>query len=1655
MAGFLDPASALFGAPDLLRSPQLALAASQAADPVSTGQMLAHTSAVVAQSKALEDSASEHGDGFVHQLFGGLGHAIHSVLHVAGEGLHQLAKPLGDVQHDYRYLRDVFSNHGFFAGAAETLAVTVAGGVAGYFGGAAAGAAAAEGVASLEQRLFFKDSADRTRDSSAVGYVRGISPGRDLAHLVGLGDTGHGLGKVVSGLGDATFDFVADPLIIGGKFQAARKSIQGLTGEKAFLRATAADRSNAYTRFVERWAPGRAIELGNPDRVDAARSAYGGYQRALKDIGPLDAGGVVSKYPELAGLAPELGVAKTADEVHEVFRQAAFDTEMNARLTGTALPSRSLLRAPFSAANERLKMLAGEQSVSDQRSLTGALLRPTPSNLKGAVARKVRTFSGYMPYAIDKGELDLSRTTFNPLDTSGLQGMLRVMRFSMGEKAARRWVHEFATAPNRSAKKAIYTEALTDMYKAGGLADDHALIQQVHTLVGGKVAGVATNEAYGHGRHLGAAVSEVTHGGGTDQLGLYAHQKGSFSFPDFFEFKNAIRDMNGFHKQYGKVDDFAAHYYTNGFFKPLALVTLGFGLRVGASELIPATFRYGAAAMLTNAVASAAAKREYRLMHGEDGHILAASAKLVGGMDRLVNSQADRDLALAIVIRNEGHLVKGVASTGENSLALPDDAIERAKATQWYLKQRKGRVAMQADTNSFQALTRDANQYQDYWVAALQRRSQEASGQLIAKDLLELRGAGMAEPDAIRVATERETARIRGDGPSVQQVTPAVPAVPGDEALPAAANLPPLFHGTSKAFAGDALGEKYVNGVSADNLLGPGFYTTDSPTTAAKYTAKGRKALGEGAQPTIYSVRHAKEAPRLLDMDEPLPNNILAHFKAVIDADPQLQDFIAASELDGLTGVDAYAKLRAALSEHSVENQIPKYEIDEILHGLNDSIADAGFDGLKHVGGQIFKQGFHGVRIFFHNQDVNLTRHRLGTPAQPEIRTVVPGQRVLGTERDPYVRERDVLARYTVQEPEEFATHRVDDMANHLTGDNGEFHTDLARMIGAGQKPTRQTLDEIAVEARPSAIVGHDLVPYVGQNLLQRGVQKGFKHLVDPVINHISREPIFFAAVKENYAALSKAVEKGMLTEEEALSRAMYRGSLDMLPQIHNTALRSQFSQLLRNYLPFYFAQEQAIKRTGYLISNHPAALEQYQLIEHGLTDPNFVHTDDQGNRHLMIPLAAGIGGHFLNGAAALGIPVVGGLPLSVSGDMASLKTVLPEIQQPGVTPIAGIALNKIAAIFPEYSPEVKGLVGERGFGRSFQDQLIPNAPLRNLVRGLQGDEADRSFGSAFATALAAASFHGKVPPPDASPAEQQAFLDQVKNNTRSMFFLKTILSAISPLSPTVSQEDPGLLDEFHTLVKDKGGYAAGVQEFIKRHGEKGISYTVAKSETTNGANIPYTNSAINFVNANAALITSGKTQLAAAALVPQEEGPGDIQTIHDEMLRMHLRAKRTPEDFRNALYVQHGNREFFADYAVHKQAIDSLDGNTDAQTAENAAWADHVASLQLANPVWAADFYSPVKAQRARQTLVQLEDLFATGNAPQGSQTDLVRGLLEDYRGHNLALASYGSDRTFGHQRQVERDAWDAYLDQRATEEPRLASVISGVFKQLGRAAT
>jgi hypothetical protein len=378
------------------------------------------------------------------------------------------------------------------------------------------------------------------------------------------------------------------------------------------------------------------------------------------------------------------------------------------------------------------------------------------------------------------------------------------------------------------------------------------------------------------------------------------------------------------------------------------------------------------------------------------------------------------------------------------------------------------------------------------------------------------------------------------------------------------------------------------------------------------------------------------------------------------------------------------------------------------------------------------------------------------------------------------------------------------------------------------------------------------------------------------------------------------------------------------------------------------------------------------------------------------------------------------------------------------------LAGNTLVSFFPQLARPVKGVIGSRGFGATAIDTLIPSAPARAWFKALNANEQDATFHSAMLSAMAAANYHNQLPGPNASPTERQEFIDRIKNNARSILVIKGLLGTISPLSPQLSQEDPGLRDEFYKLVKEKNDYPAALQEFLGAHGDNAISYTVARSEATiKGANMPYTDEAMNWMQANEGLLKSDRA-VGAAFLLPQNaSGAGDKQAIYDEVLKMHLRSRRTPQDFMDSIYVNAGNNGYYAAKDLHDQTIASAGDNAAWVKAENENWRSYVNDYKLANPIWADDFMSPEKRNIAVKAIDDLKALFANGQAPQDEQSKLVYDLMQDYAKHEETkniIRGYRTETTLTQ----ENDNWQAYLKQKSLDDPRLTTVINGVFRRL-----
>jgi hypothetical protein len=1469
--------------PDLARNPSLAFDVSNQKNPNGVADLVSHTAKTVAVTDAVNNHiANNDTQGFWSKL----GHG-------AITGLEMLGKPLQEIQKDYKFNHAVYTDHGFLQGFAVTLGI-IGGGIGGTFLGGPVGTVLGADLAATALRRLSTVSAikDNYKDSYAKSEDPNykVSPGRDFSNALAtavdtvgpdfavkaLKNTNTGVGKIVSGVGDLGFDVTADPVMMIGKFGQLMRGGKYLKLDKAAELQLRYPIMNAIPGVKDFLAARTGVALTS-EQMDAVYKGTGifnatarNYRAALTDISNSTAGEIIQKYPTLGtSAAGRLGKIDTPEGVHQFLKESLFFSEQEGTLAGQAmLPTRTLLKAKL-----------GDSQVIDYLRNDGSL-----------PGKVYKTFSGYMPYSVDPKTLELSTTKFRWNANDAATVVYRIARFGMGDSAAKEWAGKYAEAvavDNQALARSIKNQAIYHTLLAAGLPADNAIVSKAWEEVSKLGEPLVSSQIYGV-HPSGNTIGEYVTNGQRKVGAIFEHQATDmFNIPDFREIKTALHEAGLFTKAIGKADDFVSKRYTDKIFKPLALATAGFGLRVAAAEMIPTFARYGVINTAKAKIATTVAKSGYNLVKGEDEHIIAAALTSLGAGDGIAADVLEKgfpafkeakrrglnfaakmvpadqiDIATKLMMANDAHILAEAVSTGHGYDV--NNAYQASQAAHYYYQIQKN-SPLYRDLPEYTTYSPSDKHFVPRYVTTLNKASKDIAQRNISRDALQV--------------SQKLRAAVKEAG------APVSPAIVGEE-----------FH-TTKAY--QEFREALVN----------------------------------------------REYARMLDATK-------GTFK-----------------------------------------------------GYNEEMK-------------------------------TLTRWR-DSVASGDLRT--------------------------------FASDRVDATLGMLMGKDGTFHTDFARNIAEGRNTDINTVAEIAKskqQAMPRSVAGPMLQSYVeGTTGFEKLINIGFKKFIDPIVNNLSRETLYTLHVADAYARLAPRIGAGF-TEDQALRIAQTQAVQSMLPQIHNVALRSQFAQIARNFLPFYFAQEQALKRafnslkdTSIVNPVFSRSFRFYQLAEQSLNDPGFVQSDENGNKYIYLPVVGAFGEGLQSTLSYFGANIQSGLPITAKGSLISLKSVLPELQMPGVSPFVAVGGNLITNFFPAAKPIIDKGIGSISVDRGIADTIIPAAWAKTFLSAASswapggGIDLNRQMGNAIASALATAYYNGKVPGPDSNEFERQAFVDRIKNNARSILAIKIFLNLTSPLAPTVSQEDSGFRDEFWKLVKSKGNYADALQTFLNEHGDTAISYTVAKTySNVPGAKVPYIQPTIDFIKNNHQLfdIKNG-TSSGAFFLVPQD-GIQDqsSRTVYNELMAMHFRSQRTPEELLKQFYIAQGDQAMSEQIQQHletmKTAVDPF-----SRQQERTRWSGIVEQMKNFFPIWYKDYTSGGAATNAQTAYNQIVKILSSDQNPNDKQSKLVGDLVNKYQQHQQEMAQFQALNLQGFMVQQTKENWNEYLTQLSVDEPRLTTVINSVFMKLG----
>lgn len=708
----------LGGADDLSDSPSLLLSTAQASpDAVSAygnaqtaSQAANYNATVQAVKKNVHHASNNHWNvlGDVAHLFQD---PLGSLKQAGGEALQALSKPLESVQHEYRYIKDVYHHHGAVPALAEGL--RLAGGAA--VGVAAAGAVVASGgtlapvvgagIGAGASTLFphggdnaltgYKDSWDRSLTASG-------SPGRDFAGLLhfdpAISIAGH-KAHLLSGTFDAVFDIATDPTLKAGN---------------ALLAANRA-----------RYA------LKAPEDLAEAYAAAPKVQRAVDDIVATNSPSqLLERYPSLGPqLAQKLARANSKDDVFQAYADIF---TRDAYLSWEA-PKLSFIRGNMARPiKDRLAQLgidtrSSEQHVADIVSGAGlpavdasGNLVPGAADLQSAAGRSQTLQRGF--------ERAYRRiTTHLPLQTdiqTGKQSVSKIKvespesipvirdwaKFGNNTTVAKGIADAYAAAPTDLRWRIIRNLEIASFVKMGAAEDPELLKRLIQnadeemnrmrgfygTVPAEEAAGMREPYDDGFNVHVKTPSGDVI----SVPASIWTSQQGLKTLPDFREVRRGMDYMRRLRSpgviattlakgdaqkaaQWSltpyRFDDFMYNNITRNF-KRLALSTGGFALRIGSGEALREILNQGWTKYANAKLADIGSRYGIMIRNGEtaSGFRDRIAALAYANAGKLYSTDRDAlDFMIESQFRNDGHALPSMIDGQHNQLDMIESRPDR------------------------------------------------------------------------------------------------------------------------------------------------------------------------------------------------------------------------------------------------------------------------------------------------------------------------------------------------------------------------------------------------------------------------------------------------------------------------------------------------------------------------------------------------------------------------------------------------------------------------------------------------------------------------------------------------------------------------------------------------------------------------------------------------------------------------------------------------------------------------------------------------------------------------------------------------------------------------------------------------------------------
>ena len=511
-------------------------------------------------------------------------------------------------------------------------------------------------------------------------------------------------------------------------------------------------------------------------------------------------------------------------------------------------------------------------------------------------------------------------------------------------------------------------------------------------------------------------------------------------------------------------------------------------------------------------------------------------------------------------------------------------------------------------------------------------------------------------------------------------------------------------------------------------------------------------------------------------------------------------------------------------------------------------------------------------------------------------------------------------------------------------------------------------------------------------------------------------------AGRENPAAINEFFDWALRSKNKfeahrrvALQRAMTLTSA----YIDDHRIRSQFQAIVGTALPFWFAEDQFLRRLGRSLNHNPLMLRNLHLTMNAGVNAGIVQEDQFGEKKLIIP-GTEVGAQFVLDIAE-DFPIVnkifGGLIETVvrpaaSGIAMNINVVpgydLEQIGRPGVGPILAVPMNwaagRDAGLRQMFKPN---LIGGRILNT--QDQMgslvetIWSSVMPAIIArpiGLAGFDGGAARTKAKMDVMRFMAMNDMIPSEQdiASASNPALFEEQFLDRVNSMAMQYQVLQGLSwffgpatgSMADLMLHENWEWNEEFQSLI-DAGvpyeeAYSIWMKNIQTREGEfNPMEFSPFRAGRT--SKVPYavlesTQEANVWLAGNEEFIQN--FPMASAFFMPRKFDVEDDEYVAEakqRQLNMGLSAERTSEEFLEILYynvaypIYHRAR---VAYQTEKYAMRAADLDTTMIDRQYKAWFN---DFQRQHPVFAHRITTGTSQDRRDETLKEMRQLISVPN--------------------------------------------------------------------------